>query len=766
MKKVFLQYNPFLVETVITINGKPVAYGGELESKSYLRLQTWLYQLFPLLDKECNDDISFQFKGTQLDYNDIVAAVNDYKKINGRMKITLENPILVEDGTSRLKKLIELFDELKKNCPFADLRTKEIQESFQKAISTQFEVNVIATMSSGKSTLLNSFLCRELLPSKNEACTATIARIEDVPEMKNFTAVCKNKSGSEVHSSKNLTAQEMDEYNSDKDVKDIFIKGNIPFTDDANMQLVLIDTPGPNNSRDEDHQRATYRVIKHESMPMVIYVMNATQLFTNDDEHLFEVVAKTVKEKHGKQARDRFIFAINKSDMLDPEKGESVEKIIRTAKEYLADKGIEDANVYPISAEFAKLIRMDKAGQTLTRQQMRNLKGSDLTFELPEMHFEKYAPLSLSVRAAVDEDLHIAEADKNVDELTLIHTGIPSLEKAIVEYMNKYALSNKIKEAVETFKNRIDEKNLMAQLEESWQKNDAVRQKINQQLQRLSAELAKGNEATKFREKIERMDISKEITPKIRAVRTKCDGGFDSHFSPYSNKTVTPEEAHKALKEMKKLIPNLQADIQTDLEQVVNESIIQTAKKILDEYKSYVHDIMPKSSIADGDKFFSVPKEILTINLPDIKHVVDKFTRTETHYETVQVGTKVVSDSTWFKPWTWFDEHEEPVWEKIAIENKIADINSIIDDYFYPLRMNMNENIVQIGEAALEQAEEFKAYFIGELDKLDKFIQAKIHDMENTTQSKEELDKKIKQDEDKKIWLDNFKKQLDDALKV
>ena len=415
MKKVFLQYNPFLIETVITINGKPISHGGELESKCYQRLQNWLYQLFPLLDKECNDDISLQFKGTQLDYNDIVAAVNDYKKVANAVKVELETPILVEGGTLRLKKLIELFDELKNNSPFEDLKDPEIQKSFQKAISTQFEVNVIATMSSGKSTLLNSFLGRELLPSKNEACTATIARIEDVPEMKNFTAVCKNKSGSEIHSSKNLTAQEMDQYNSDENVQDIYIKGNIPFTDDANMQLVLIDTPGPNNSRNEDHQRATYRVIKNESMPMVIYVMNATQLFTNDDEHLFEVVAKTVKEKHGKQARDRFIFAVNKSDMLDPEKGDSVEKIIKTAKEYLADKGIEDANVYPISAEFAKLIRMDRAGQTFTRQQVKNLRNSKFTFEIPEMQFEKYAPLSLSIRADVEADVDVAEADKNVD---------------------------------------------------------------------------------------------------------------------------------------------------------------------------------------------------------------------------------------------------------------------------------------------------------------------------------------------------------------
>ena len=415
----------------------------------------------------------------------------------------------------------------------------------------------------------------------------------------------------------------------------------------------------------------------------------------------------------------------------------------------------------------------------MTRQQIKNLKSSEFTFEVPEMHFEKFAPLSLSVRAAVEEDLHIAESAQNTEEVTLIHTGIPSLEKSIIEYMNKYALANKIKEAVETFKNKIDEKNLMAQLEESWQKNDAERQKMNRQLQIISEQLAKGNEAAKFKKKIEAMDITGDIKTKIRQIRAKCDKEFGNRFPTRSENTVTPEEARKAMDAMKKLMPGLQDDIQTDLEKVIDESIIQTAKNVLNEYKSYVQDIMPKSSVADGDKFFSVPKQILTLNLPNVNDVVDRYTEKKIEKITVQDGEKKrnaylknieekgasISTIIFGLP-DIFKTVSEPNYVTIDKETEFVNLKKIIDEYFYPLRKNMNENIQKIGEVALEQAEEFKEYFVSELDKLDRVIQTKIQDMQNTTRSKEQLDAKIKQDEDKKVWLDNFKKQLDEVLKV
>lgn len=49
-----------------------------------------------------------------------------------------------------------------------------------------YSVAVVATMSAGKSTLLNAMIGHRLLPARNEACTASVCRIEDRDELPAF----------------------------------------------------------------------------------------------------------------------------------------------------------------------------------------------------------------------------------------------------------------------------------------------------------------------------------------------------------------------------------------------------------------------------------------------------------------------------------------------------------------------------------------------------------------------------------------------------
>lgn len=771
MKKVCLQYNPFLVETTVTVDGRPISPNGELASLCGLRLQSRLDKLFPLLDeKECNDDIVLKFRGTELDFSDVKVAADDYLKV-GSMRIQLEQPELVEGGTGRLKRLIKLFDELQQNCPFDDLKTAQIRKDFSKAISTQFEISVIATMSSGKSTLINAMLERELAPSKAAACTATIAHISDVKGKKNFSAKCYDKNGQLVSQANPLTAAQMGLFNETANITDIYVEGEIPFSDDENMQLILVDTPGPNNSRETEHERRTYSVIKSESMPMVIYVMNATQLFIHDDKYLLEAVAKSLKAQHGKQARDRFIFALNKVDCFDPDKGETPKSVIKDAKDYLADLGIDNANIYPISAETAKVIRMSRAGADLTRAQRKTLNGSDFTFEVEAMHLEKLAPLSSSVRHKIETDLQIAQSRGDEQAVTLIHTGVPALEAAVVEYMNKYTLTNKIKDAVETFKRKIDEKNLIAQLEQEWLVDDAARQKMNRQLQDLSRQLEQGKQAQSYTSRIQALDISKDLTPKIRAVRVKLDSSFDDFYDgDGAQDYITPEDARRMLDNMKRLIPNLQADIQSDLAKIIDDSLVKSAQKILAEYQAQIKDFVQGSSMRSSQEFFNLSANILTVNIPNVDNVVRRFTETKTEYTdvNVQIGEKTVSDSTWYKPWTWFSDHKEPVYEtrRVGTDYEIVDFKSAMENYFQPLRQNMGDNIETIGRKAREQAEEFKKYFVAELKKLDAAMQQKVKALEAAGRDKDKLEAKIKADADKKKWLEDFRRRLDEILNV
>ena len=248
-------------------------------------------------------------------------------------------------------------------------------------------------MSSGKSTLINAILGQELMPSKNEACTAKVSRIKNNPNIENYSAVAYNENGEILKTITNATVEDFTSFNDDPAIHLIEIEGNIPSIKSGKMNLVLVDTPGPNNSMDGSHRQHTLSVIKSDDKPMVLYVLNATQLRTDDDLALLRTVADAMAVG-GKQSKDRFIFAMNKSDEFDPEKGESISGAMVGVKEYLEQQGIENPNIYPVSAQIAKVIRKKKNGLNLTRSEKADYFAKDLFLEEPTMHLNQYAPLS------------------------------------------------------------------------------------------------------------------------------------------------------------------------------------------------------------------------------------------------------------------------------------------------------------------------------------------------------------------------------------
>lgn len=168
-----------------------------------------------------------------------------------------------------------------------------------------------------------------------------------------------------------VNLDDMKKYNADEKVAYIDIEGNIPAISSKNIKLCLRDTPGPNNSRNENHKRLTQQVIKQENT-IILYVMNATQPEINDDKMLLQTISDEMKRK-GKESRDRFIFVLNKCDTFDEEKEDSIEKALNTTREYLKQFGIIDPILIPTSARLALLIHKRQKGDHLSRKENKDL---------------------------------------------------------------------------------------------------------------------------------------------------------------------------------------------------------------------------------------------------------------------------------------------------------------------------------------------------------------------------------------------------------
>ena len=472
MTHVYVKYNPYRMETQINVNGKKI----EEDSILYKvvrgkRLQEWVGKFPEMLVEELNTvDFEIEFHGMPLDWDDFEDAFTQAKQ-DGKIK---NLKLQFSEGRSDddiNDKIVSVFSDLQ-DGPVDDFRDPKLIRAFNNINNSIFPINVVATMSSGKSTLINALLGKKLMPSKNEACTATITEILD-NDMETFEAVVYDKDDVVLQEVPHLTYEVMNELNDNSEVSKIAAKGNIPFLDARSTALMLVDTPGPNNSQQDDRrdEKMTYKAINNDSNNLILYVLNGTQLSTDDDATLLKYVAEQMK-KGGKQVRDRFIFVINKMDGFNPEE-EDIGKAIIAAKRYLGYYGIEDPQIFPCSAYTALNIRTyfeEIDIDNITRADVKNLPSAardtlpmiDKFIDYESMHLEQYSTLSPSAQRELNYKLSQAEQNGDTKEQALIHCGIYSIEAAITAYVKKYAKTKKIKDLVESFQEVLESSQILA----------------------------------------------------------------------------------------------------------------------------------------------------------------------------------------------------------------------------------------------------------------------------------------------------------------
>ncbi|MBW0295856.1 dynamin family protein [Shewanella xiamenensis] len=244
---------------------------------------------------------------------------------------------------------------------------------------------VAASMSAGKSSLINALIGKELLPAGNEATTAKIARITVGAKTKP-NAMAYSHSGSIIASNNILCAEKIREWNRSDDIAafDVAIPYSGSKLHSMSAGYTLVDTPGANNSRDERHKERFINVLKEHPKSPILYVLNATQLGTTDDAEII----RTIREICPKQS---IIFALNKVDELDEEKGETAKHYVTLASKYLEGLGYKKAQIIPLMAQSALIAKKSLNHVELKRRE-RNILGTELVrFRENPFHFNSAA---------------------------------------------------------------------------------------------------------------------------------------------------------------------------------------------------------------------------------------------------------------------------------------------------------------------------------------------------------------------------------------
>lgn len=206
----------------------------------------------------------------------------------------------------------------------------------------QKRVLVVATMTAGKSTLINALVGYRVNRVKTTACTSRLCFIYNKPKSKEV--ITKNKDGS-------LSYRDNNNLWGNDDYIEIGLHYNSLL---SNENICLIDSPGTNYNGDNSHRKITYKAIKSNRYDAIIYVINSTNFFTDDDIKLLKFTTENTRKP--------IIFVLNKLDCWSPD-DDSIPVLINKFIS-MVDLRINDKYIVPTSALYAFLLKSDNEHMT------------------------------------------------------------------------------------------------------------------------------------------------------------------------------------------------------------------------------------------------------------------------------------------------------------------------------------------------------------------------------------------------------------------
>ena len=762
MKEVYIKYNPYRIETDITVDGKSLAENSHLGESisSGIRLQEWIEELPQNLIDEYNDrEFNIKFYGTLLDFEDLTEVFNKYCE-QGQLTVKLNRKPAKESQDK--EKLIDCVFEKIQNGPFSELRDVEIINAFEHAKSSDFEVCVVATMSAGKSTLINSMLRTKLMPSKQEACTSIITKLKD-NDSPHWQAEVYNKENRLIEAHENLSISTMERLNSDENVSVIKATGNIPFVTADDVSLILIDTPGPNNSRDPEHKRVQSEFLNKSSKSLVLYIMEGT-FGTDDDNALLERVAESMSVG-GKQSKDRFIFVVNKMDSRNTEDGDTSQTLTRV-RTYLKKHGIINPNLFPAAALPALNIRRIKNGEIVdedtadeTELKVKKLNRNE------NFHFETYASLPASIRGEINRQLSEASINGDLESQALIHTGVVSIEAAIRQYVQKYAKTAKIKNIVDTFIHKLDALNCLENTKKELASRLDQNEGIVKQIELIERKISDVKEAKAFEDSVEQVVllVDDEAKNVVEEIIMKFQAKIRNKIDELRGKEIEIALVEHEVSELAQFARRLEPNFQAELDELIKNNLIKSSQALL---KTYRDKLISLTDELEVDSLTGISIEPLKFMEGDITPIDSFSIEHMVQSKKVENGREWIENTNkkWYKPWTWFQERG--YYRKKYKTVKYIDAGELADEYLSKIQTLIYANGENTIKYATKQSANILRTFKKEFEKLDNILKEKLNQLKSYATDRTRAEARIQESEERLEWLESIKAEVESILDI
>ena len=758
-------YDPFHVSTTVRINGEEVAADSDIHRLCReRRLQEWVDDFLPLVYKKtASRKIDFIFKGLPLDAADLESAIDEYNKVTKGAEFCLKSIVPPEGPEgSRVAAIRDLYETAKKG-PCKELFVKDMAKPFEMALDPTFEVNVLGTMSSGKSMLINAMLGQKLLFSDPESATSAITRIEQTDGVafraRRFDAdgkVLDRWRKADENLLKKWTSVKADPRQT-RSLAYVQIQGEFPaIPGKEESRLVIVDTPGPSCAIHPEHGNITAEVIRKASSSMVFYVLNASQLFTNDDAGLLVDVC-TAMGKGGRRTRDQFVFLVNKIDERMT-KDDAVVEALDHVRKYLADHGIRNPIVVPCSAQLALFARLKKNGVELDKYEEQRWNGLKGLFELVK-HEGFISQLKGCVDSACLE--RVRKRLDTADDLTKLEilSGIPVVEEILRDYLDKYAVPTRVKEAVEAFEVLDRKMDVVKEYAEQLEKSDDAFKEAEKKINDFAGEKGRVAIGLDFQKQLDSWEykLSRSANEKLNECAKHATQTADDWDGKFRTKGVVGvKEAEDLVKTATDECYRADSEVVQKLGKELDKEFRRVFEMFSKQYKEYIEEVL-KKRFPDDPVMQKLKESVL--RLPS----VEVFLTRNKYKHTYQVEDGRKWDPVLWNPLTWL--RFSPVMKKVTVDKvdlSKADSRRFLED----LRTTTLRNIERFKQTAACNSEKARQTFVESLKAVQSRLSELATELKKARASKASKARSLKIAHEKLKWYEQFRQDVEFILAV
>ena len=341
----------------------------------------------------------------------------------------------------------------------------------------------------------------------------------------------------------------------------------------------------------------------------------------------------------------------------------------------------------------------------------------------------------------------------------MIHCGIVPIEMAIRTYVQKYAKTAKIKNVVDTFSKCLESAKSFETMKQEIAKNQEKQKEILANIDAIKKKLASGENAKRFKSKIETINYDTKIDELATEVIVAAQAKITAQFS-FDDKKMGIDEAKELCKQFARYADNLQAELQVKLEDLIKDHVRRNAEDLLEQYKKKI------SALAEDINVDNVAIDPFELIVGEVSADVSSLISDLTETKRVKVDEVWVENTNkkWYKPWTWFQEKGH--WENVYGDKEYVDASKLRDRFFAPLQEQMFTNKKSAVDYAKVQTKKVKQMFSRKFDELDAVLDKKLRELEVCASDNRNTERQIQESQRKLKWLEKIQKKIKEILDI